>query len=620
MEKNKWAKELYKSIRTANITGSVRKPETDLLTTGTILAVAKQNGSELSKVIQSQNVLEKVEKMISDLQLEDYFKNLMIEVFKKTFSAKYINALVNVLLNIEQNLKSLSMDEFFDEIIEFVGMESRDLFLTPQSINKIATNYLLDQASVSATFHDGTAGYGQTAMMFAKEVATRCLALQEINPTAATVLRLRLFLNNVEATVAVNDLIKKPAYVKGDKLVQFDRVFMAPPFGLRLTEEQQMDMKYDKFNRFVYGIPPRSQGDLTFLSCGLSATKEDGKAAFLLPTGVLFRGGPEKEIRQRLIDFDVIEAVVALPSLLQPYTSIKTVLLLCSKNKPESRKGKILMVNAEDLGETSNKRDAVLSEKNIRLINDIISTGKEIEEISRFITNDDIKLAHLTPSNYIYKTETQVSEFGTVAIDIDGLNYVSTKSLSDLVDLYRGYNASAKDENESGEYAVLKISDIQDGEVNLEGITRYSIKNNAKIDNNRIQQGDVLLSVRGVNRKAALFNSDRDDVLLSQNFAGIRCSELLDPKFLLLYLESPIAQFYFDKHTAGTTIMTLSMKDLKELPVPLLSLDEQKKVVETFEVEQRKINEEWARLEARQKEIKLEVYEAMGINKAFTLL
>ncbi|MEC2113201.1 N-6 DNA methylase [Bacillus stercoris] len=620
MEKNKWAKELYKSIRTANITGSVSKPETDLLTTGTILAVAKQNDSELSKVIQSQNVLEKVEKMISDLQLEDYFKNLMIEVFKKTFSTKYINALVNVLLNIEQNLKSLSMGEVFDELIESVGMESRDLFLTPQSINKIATNYLFDQASASSTFHDGTAGYGQTAMMFAKEVTNSCLALQEINPTAATVLRLRLFLSNVEATVAVNDLIKKPAYVEGNKLVQFDRVFMAPPFGLRLTEEQQMDMKYDKFNRFVYGIPPRSQGDLTFLSCGLSATKEDGKAAFLLPMGVLFRGGPEKEIRQRLIDFDVIEAVVALPSLLQPYTSIKTVLLLCSKNKPVSRKGKILMVNAEDLGEQSNKRDAVLSEKNIELINDIISKGKEIEEISRFITNDDIKLAQLTPSNYIYKTETQVSEFGTVAIDIDGLNNVSTKPLSDLVDLYRGYNASAKDENESGEYAVLKISDIQDGEVNLEGVTRYSIKNNAKVDNNRIQQGDVLLSVRGVNRKAALFISDRDDVLLSQNFAGIRCSELLDPKFLLLYLESPIAQFYFDKHTTGTTIMTLSMKDLKELPVPFLSLDEQKKVVETFEVEQRKINEEWARIEARQKEMKLEVYEAMGINKAFTLL
>jgi type I restriction enzyme M protein len=620
-EKIKGAKNVYEIFRTTNFTsGVISNSETALLRTGTILAVAKQNGLEFSKVIQSQNVLEKVEKMISDLQLEDYFKNILLEVFKNTFSAKYINTLVNVLLNVEQNLKSQSMGEVFDGLIELVGMDSRNLFLTPQSVNKISTKYLLDQVSEYITFHDGTAGYGQTAMMLAKEVPNSRLALQEINPTAATVLRLRLFLNDIEATVVVDDLIKNPVYVEGNKLVQFDRVFMAPPFGLRLTEEQQIDMKYDPFNRFVYGIPPRSQGDLTFLSCGLSATKEDGKAVFLLPMGVLFRGGPEKEIRQRLIDFDVIEAVVSLPTLLQPYTNIKTVLLLCNKNKPESRKGKILMVNAEDLGETFNKRDVVLSEEKIELINDIISTGKEIEEISRFINNDEIQLAQLTPSNYIYKTETQVGEFGTVAIDMDAINNVSTKPLSDLVDFYRGYNASAKDENESGEYAVLKISDIQDGEVNLEGVTRYSIKNNAKIDNNRIQQGDVLLSVRGVNRKAALFTSDRDDVLLSQNFAGIRCSELLDPKFLLLYLESPIGQFYFDKHTTGTTIMTLSMKDLKELPVPLLSIDEQKKVVETFEVEQRKINEELARLEAREKELKLEVYKAMGINKAFTLL
>ncbi|WP_342499385.1 N-6 DNA methylase [Bacillus sp. FSL W7-1034] len=620
MERKKGAKEVYKSIKTLNFTNSLSNSETVLLTTGTILAIAKQNGSEFTKVIQSQNVLEKVEKMIIELQLEEHFKNLMLEVFKKTFNTKYINALVNVLLNIEQNLKKLYIGEVFDELIEFVGMESRDLFLTPQSINKISTKYLVDQVSEYTTFHDGTAGYGQTAIMLAKKVPNSRLALQDINPTVATVLRLRLFLNDIEGTVVIDDLIKNPVYVEGNKLVQFDRVFMAPPFGLRLTEEQQIDMKYDPFNRFVYGIPPRSQGDLTFLSCGLSATKENGKAAFLLPAGVLFRGGPEKEIRQRLIDFDVIEAVISFPPLLQPYTGIKTVLLLCNKNKPKSRKGKILMVNAEDLGETSNKRDVVLSEKNIGLINDIISAGEEIDKISQFITNDDIKLAQLTPSNYIYKTETQVSELGTVAIDMDGLNNVSTKPLSELVDFYRGFNASAKDEDESGEYAVLKISDIQDGVVNLEGVTRYSIKNNAKINNNRIQQGDVLLSIRGVNRKAALFTSDCDDVLLSQNFAGIRCSELLDPKFLLLYLESPIVQFYFDKHTAGTTIMNLSMKGLKELPVPLLSIDEQKKVVEIFEVEQGKINEELVRLKARQKELKLEVYEAMGINKAFTLL
>ncbi|RST61217.1 hypothetical protein D5F11_004005 [Siminovitchia terrae] len=128
------------------------------------------------------------------------------------------------------------------------------------------------------------------------------------------------------------------------------------------------------------------------------------------------------------------------------------------------------------------------------------------------------------------------------------------------------------------------------------------------------------MSVRGVKRKAALFTSDRNNVLLSQNFAGIRCNELLDPEFLLLYLESPVAQFYFDTHTTGTTIMTLSMKSLKDLPLPLLSLEEQRKVVETYKTEQNKINEELKRLETRQKDLKFEVYKAMGINKAFTIL
>ncbi|RST61216.1 hypothetical protein D5F11_004000 [Siminovitchia terrae] len=59
-----------------------------------------------------------------------------------------------------------------------------------------------------------------------------------------------------------------------------------------------------------------------------------------MPMGVLFRGGPEKEIRQRLIDLGVIEGVIALPSLLQPYTGIKTALLLCNKTSRNHAKVK----------------------------------------------------------------------------------------------------------------------------------------------------------------------------------------------------------------------------------------------------------------------------------------
>ncbi|PQD94388.1 hypothetical protein CYL18_14325 [Pradoshia eiseniae] len=618
MGKEMNSREIYETIRRAGLSNS--NPEEALLVTATILAVSKQNRSELLKLIQSQDVLEEIELMIKTLQIEDNFKRLMLEGFKDAFTEAYISSLVDVLLIIEQKLKNLTTGEVFDELLKSMCMDSREIFWTPNSINKIVNNYLFNQESSYVTFHDGTAGYGQSTMMFVKEVPSVSLALQEINPIAAAVLRIRLFLNDIDATVAVGDLIENPAYVDGNKLVQFDRVFMAPPFGLRLTEEQQNDMKYDQFNRFVYGIPSRSQGDLTFLSCGLSATKADGKAAFLLPMGVLFRNGPEKEIRQRLIDLDVIEAVVTLPPLLQPYSGIKTALVLCNKNKPDTGKGKILMINAEDLGEIVNKRDIILSAENIELINNILIEGLEVEEMSRFVMDDEIQSTLLTPNNYIYKEKLQVSEFGMVSININELDNLPMKPLKDLVDVYRGYNASTKDEDKNGKYAVLKISDIQDGKINLEGITRYSIKNNAKIENNRIRKGDVLLSIRGVSRKVALFESDRDDVLLSQNFAGIRCLNLIDPEFLLLYLESPIAQFYFNKHTAGTTITTLSIKDLKELPVPILPLDEQRRIVETLGDEQGEIKKEIERLEARQKESKLKAFEAMGINKTYTIL
>jgi type I restriction enzyme M protein len=592
--------------------------ETNILNIGIILAVAKEKSSDFSRIIQTQNIVQELHTLIEGLAIEERFKRYMHQEFELLFSSVPTTSLVKILLGTEQFLKEFSVDELFDEVIEYSGMGRRDLFTTPDSINEIATHYLIENLQSDATFHDGTTGYGSTAILFAQKVGTTKLALQEMNIQAATVLRLRLFLKDIQAQVAVDDLIQNPAYLTEGKLIQFDRVFMAPPFGLRLTEEQQMDMKHDRFNRFVYGIPPRSQGDLTFLSCGLSATKADGKAALLLPAGVLFRGGPEKEIRQRLIDFDVIDAIVALPSLLQPYSGIKTVLMLCNKNKGTDRKGKILMVNAESFA-VNNRREITMQMEKIVEINDIISTGKEIEEVSRFVSNEEIQLAQLTPDKYIYKAETQVSEFGTVTIDMDALNNVPTKPLSASVDFYRGYNASTKDEDENGEYAVLKISDIQDSEIQLNALTRYSITNKAKVDNNRIQQGDVLMSVRGVNRKVAVFTSDREEVLLSQNFAGIRCHKSLNPRFLQLYLESPIAQFYFDKHTSGTTIMNLSTKDLKELPVPILSLEEQMQIVETFEAEQRRITKELARLTARQKELKLEVYAAMGIDKTFTI-
>lgn len=591
----------------------------DLITlVGSVLAVAKGDKGVLTTIAQSQNVLEDFLDAINKLEIEDVYKQHLMGDFKQKISKSHTSIFVKILIVTEKYLKDFSTEELYEMVISILDVNGRDIFATPNSISEIAINYLMDGVNPEHTFHDGTVGYGVSAVKYAEKNEQSQLFLQDLNKNAILSLRLRLFMKDLSANLAIGDIIQHPAFVENEQLMQFDRVYMAPPFGLKLGGDLQEDMTQDRYNRFVYGVPPRSQGDLAFVSCGLSATKLDGKAAFLLPAGVLFRGGPEKVIRQNLIDFDVIEAVVALPSSLHSYTSINTVLVLCNKNKVESRKGKVLMIDAEDFG-VNNRKETVLGEQDIQKISEIILLGQEIDEVSRFVASEEIKLAQLTPNKYIVKKVAHSSEFGNLIFNMDELENIEMKPLSQFVEFYRGFNVPTKDENADGELGVLKISDIQNGEIQYNSITRYSITNNAKVDNYRIQKGDVLLSIRGVNRKVAVFNRDTKDTLMSQNFSGMRCNESLNPRFLQLYLESPVAQYYLDSYTTGTTIMNVSLKDLKNLPIPVMSLEEQEKIITVFDEEQKKLTEELKRIEARQKELKLEAYAAIGIDKAFTI-
>lgn len=589
------------------------------ITLGTILAVVKDQKVDIAKIVQEPNFIERLTSLIDELGIEGEYKEHMLTQFKQLVVKVPTTELVEVLLKVNQLINTEVTA--YDLIIEKSAATSKHfLFSTPTSINEIATNYLLNDVDGKVTFQDGTAGVGATAVMFAEKAQEAEIDLQEIMLSTATILRIRMFLQNINARVATGDVIHNPAFTSGDRLKQYDRVFMSPPFGVRFTEEQHKVFKNDRYNRFVYGIPPRSQSEVAFLSCGLSATKSYGKAAFLLSLGVLFRSGPELEFRKRLIELDVIDAIIELPSLLQPYTSIKTALILCNKNKPIERKNKILMINAESFASNVNRKGIVINMESSKEISDILLINKELKGISKIIEAKDIDLSNMLPSRHIQQEVTFISEFGEVEVKFEVLSDITTKPLSAYVDVYRGYNAPSNDEDENGGFAILKISDIQNGAVNVDGLVRYAIKTNVKVENHRIQRGDLLLSIRGANRKSAIFTNEREDVLLSANFAGIRCNASMDPEFLQLYFESPVAQSYFEQNTEGSTVLTLSIKALKDMPIPALSLEEQREIVAKYQLERQQIQAQLKKLEQQLNEIKLNAYKAMGIDKAFTIL
>jgi len=134
-----------------------------------------------------------------------------------------------------------------------------------------------------------------------------------------------------------------------------------------------------------------------------SAKDEDGgKVVVVIDTGAVSRGGREKLIRQKIIEADLVEAVILLPEKLFYNTGAPAVIIVFNKNKPEEKKGKILLINAsKDYQE--GKKQNTLSKENIQKIVNAYREFKDLEKFSKVITIEEVREAdyNLSPSRFV---------------------------------------------------------------------------------------------------------------------------------------------------------------------------------------------------------------------------
>ena len=169
---------------------------------------------------------------------------------------------------------------------------------------------------------------------------------QENNRSTWAICKLNMFLHGVmNARIEHGDTLGEPQHIQDGELMVFDRVIANPPFSLKKWGKELADN--DPYGRYPYGTPPKDAGDLAFLQHMIASLRSDGVMGVVVPHGVLFRGSSEKEIRQGILEDDLLEAVIGLPSSLFYGTGIPTALLIINKQKPEQRKGKVLFINSE---------------------------------------------------------------------------------------------------------------------------------------------------------------------------------------------------------------------------------------------------------------------------------
>ncbi|MEH2354509.1 N-6 DNA methylase [Nostoc sp.] len=152
-----------------------------------------------------------------------------------------------------------------------------------------------------------------------------------------------LILHGIDSPdIRIGNAILEPCFVKDGKARLFDVVLSNPPFNLKYLPMDLMQVNYP--SRFSYGVPSNGIGDFLFIQHILSSLNNTGKAAVLLPRGVLFREGDEGEIRRKIIEADLIEAVIELAPKLFYYTSIPVVIMIFNRRK--LNKNKILFIDA----------------------------------------------------------------------------------------------------------------------------------------------------------------------------------------------------------------------------------------------------------------------------------
>ena len=170
---------------------------------------------------------------------------------------------------------------------------------------------------------------------------------QEVNQLSSAIARMNLFLHDIkDFEICNDDTLKNPGFIEKGKLKQFDLVLANPPYSIKQWDRAAFES--DKYGRNILGTPPQNRADYAFLQHILaSLDSKTGRCAILFPHGVLFRD-EEEDMRIKLVEKDFVECVVGIGKNLFYNSPMEACIMICRKNKPAERKGKVLFINARN--------------------------------------------------------------------------------------------------------------------------------------------------------------------------------------------------------------------------------------------------------------------------------
>ena len=315
--------------------------------------------------------------------------------------SKNIKALINLFADLDMVAlqKSDVLGDAYEYLIGQFAMESGKKageFYTPRQVSEVMAQIVAKTSNIQSIY-DPTVGSGSLLLTVGKHLSKEAQKDlfyygQEKNTATYNLTRMNLLLHGVRpekmtvrnADTLAHDWPEDPS--RPNVGVQFDAVVMNPPYSLKDWNKAGLKISDPRFE-IAGTLPPDSKGDFAFLLHGLFHLGTNGTMAIVLPHGVLFRGGSEGDIRQRLLDKNQIDTIIGLPSGMFTNTGIPVIVMILKKNRPVGEP--VLVIDASRSFIKVGKQN-VLQEKDIAKIVDTYSSRNEIEGYSHLATHEEI--------------------------------------------------------------------------------------------------------------------------------------------------------------------------------------------------------------------------------------
>ena len=352
---------------------------------------------------------------------------------------------------------------------------------------------------------------------------------------------------------------------------KFDLVLSVPNFGRRnLTENDQ---------QFIC-----REFEMAALENLLLHLNAGGELVIVLPARFTFAAGNIKELREFVQQMYKLEEISELPSGIFTGTGIKTYLFSITTGQTDD-----VTIRKYEAGKSVTSPEGQVP-GGLVLADETFVMKEELEEQGDWIVDKMF-----------------------AAQDKEWQKYFEVRRvvLGDVADVFRGRTVNQKDTN--GNIAVVNISNLRKYDIDYEGM-EHTEETERKIANYILREGDLLLPARGTAIRTAVFLEQGYICIASSNIIVIRPDEKqLCGTYLKMLFDSPLGVKLLTSAQQGTTVMNISYKDLRNMEIPLPTIESQQKIAEEYQSELKRYQDSVAEAEKRWKAVIAKLQDDMGI-------